>query len=142
MESNSADFVSPRAQRLRNRMLRQELAAYTSLDVTLSPREGASASLAPITPCSETADMGISPNTKPRRSKRRDTSRGPDVPSQPERAKKRRKDRKKTLPTKDTNSEVTTKEVMKMEEIEDWVRSFEQFSNSKQSLALSMLVPR
>ena len=140
MESNSADFISPRAQRLQNRRLRQELAEQTCHEITFSSHEEMNDNLTPTTPCSVTAEMEMSPSTKPTRSKRRDTSRGPDIPSQPGRAKKRRKYRKKNPPTKEANSEITTKDVMK--EIEDWVRSFEQFSNSKQSVALSMLVPR
>ena len=142
MESNSADFISPRAQRYQNRISRQERAEQTCPEVTFSSHEEVPESLTPITPCSVTAGMELSPSTKTTRSKRRATTRGTGVSSQPWRAKKRRKYRKTTLLAKETNSEVTTKEVMKMEEIEDWVRSFEQFSNSRQSVALSMLVRR
>ncbi|KAI6653786.1 F-box/WD repeat-containing protein 7-like [Oopsacas minuta] len=146
MKAKSTEFISPRSERFKNRQLRQELADLSkqASDTSLISCNDIDIKLeCPTTPCCISTPI-LSPCIKPARSKRRDTCRGTDTPSQLGRAKKRREDKRTFIPVIEAKTElvVTREEIKIIPEVEDWVRSFEQFSNSKQSLALSMLVPR
>ena len=101
---------------------------------------------------STTVPVELSPHQTVR-TKRRDSPRSADAPTQQRKVKKRREDKvpptlsqnqTEVLPDVklNTTNELVTFEENNLRQIEEWVRQFEQFSNSKQSLALSMLVPR
>ena len=132
MQSKSSNLVSPRTERYRNRQIKKDLAN----DVTITTE----------------VPVKLSPQFTPR-AKRRDAPLSQVAPSQQRNVKKRREDKKMppSLPQDQTEvhsdvKSIPTAELVSVEDktqqIEEWVRQFEQFSNSKQSIALSMLVPR
>ena len=132
MQSKSTDFVSPRTERYRNRQVKKELGNEGQIQTS-----------------TVTDSLQQNPQLPAR------VKRCLQTPSQQRKVKKMREDKKNTppLPQEQEQTEVhsyakpsNTTELVSVGDktllVEEWVRQFEQFSNSKQSLALSILVPR